>query len=74
LITEYIAIPLGSDYAKAKLEKMSNFLFYGPVGSGKTFMVRALANECDALLFDISASKMDEIGTSAGPDNKGAPL
>lgn len=53
---------------------MSNFLFYGPVGSGKTFMVRALANECDALLFDISASKMDEIGTSAGPDNKGAPL
>ncbi len=67
-------MPLGSNYAKSKLEKMQNFLFYGPVGSGKTLMVRALAHECDALLFDISASKMDEIGTSLGPEAKGAPL
>lgn len=54
LLSEYIAIPLGSAYAKEKLEKINYFMFYGPQGSGKTLAVRALANECNALVIDLS--------------------
>jgi AAA+ superfamily predicted ATPase len=40
---EYIAVPLGSEEAKAKLERSNYYLFYGPMGSGKSLMTRALA-------------------------------
>lgn len=54
MVCEYIGIPLGSEYAKKKLEKWSWFLFYGGMGTGKTFMIRALQKETNAVVFDIS--------------------
>lgn len=42
VLIESIAIPLGSSFAKERLEKNSWFLLYGPMGSGKTLAVRAL--------------------------------
>ena len=42
MVAEYVGIPLGSDEAKKKLEKWNWFLFYGPMGTGKTLMTRAL--------------------------------
>ena len=34
-------------------------MFHGPHGSGKTLMVRALANECDAMVVDISPQNIE---------------
>ncbi|KAL4506963.1 hypothetical protein ABPG72_001384 [Tetrahymena utriculariae] len=59
IIAEYIAFPLGSKYAKEKLDKMNYFFFMGPRGSGKTLAVRALAHECNAIILDISPSNVD---------------
>ena len=42
IVSEYVGIPLGSELAKKKLEKWGWFLFYGGMGSGKTFLIRAL--------------------------------
>ncbi|KRX02464.1 P-loop containing nucleoside triphosphate hydrolase [Pseudocohnilembus persalinus] len=53
-LAEQIGIPLGSQFAKEKLDRNFFYLFYGPRGSGKTLGVRALAEECRALLIDIS--------------------
>jgi AAA+ superfamily predicted ATPase len=58
LVAEYVGIPLGSDFAKQKLEKWNWFLFYGPMGTGKTLLTRALQNETRALLFDLSPNNV----------------
>lgn len=50
ILVELIGLPLGSPYVKNKLDKLHYFLFFGPHGSGKTLMVRALASETDSLL------------------------
>ena len=42
---------------------MSYFLFYGPQGTGKTLAVRALADECNALVVDISPSNIENKAT-----------
>ena len=54
IVSQYIGIPLGSSYAKQKLEKWSWFLFYGATGTGKTLLTRALQTETQAVLFDLS--------------------
>ena len=59
LVTEYIGIPLGSPYAKQALPQLTYLLFFGPLGCGKTMMVRALSTECDAIVFDLSPSILE---------------
>ena len=54
ILAEFIGLPLGSVYAREKLDKNFFFLFYGPLGTGKTLAVRALATECAAIILDIS--------------------
>ena len=47
--------PFGNKFVKEKLNKKEHsFLFYGPPGSGKTLMVRAIAHETRSLVFEIS--------------------
>lgn len=46
------------------------FLFFGPCGSGKTLMVRALANECNAVIFDISPYTLINCCTDKTSTNK----
>ena len=70
MITELIAIPLGSSYAKSKLEQQMYFLFFGPSGSGKTLMVRALAYECNAMIMDISPENLINRYTEKSATNK----
>ena len=54
-------MPLGSLFVRNKLEARNkvSFLFYGPSGTGKTLMVRALAHECDAIVLDLSPSNLE---------------
>ncbi len=58
-IAEYIAIPLGSPFAKEKLKKENFFLFYGAKGTGKSLVVRALAAQCNAIVIDISPNNLE---------------
>lgn len=55
-------MPLGSLYVRQKLDTKNkvSFLFYGPQGTGKTMMVRALAHECDAMVLDLSPMNIEE--------------
>lgn len=53
LCTEFIALPLGTGFNIDGANR--TFLFYGPQGTGKTMMVRAIATECRALFLDISS-------------------
>lgn len=61
IVSEYIGIPLGSTYAREKLAPVyKSFLFFGPQGSGKTMVVRALQSQCGALVLDLSPSNILE--------------
>lgn len=60
VIVENIAIPLGSQFAKDNLDKTNWFLFYGPMGTGKTLVVRSLHHQCNTILFDLSPSNIEE--------------
>lgn len=47
--------PFGNKFVKETLAKKEfSFLFYGPPGSGKTLMTRAIATETRSLVFDMS--------------------
>jgi ATP-dependent 26S proteasome regulatory subunit len=60
VLTELVAIPLGSQFVKERMEERMNwFLFYGPMGTGKTLAIRALANQCNALVIDLSVSNLE---------------
>lgn len=55
LVTEYIIFPLGSKLVRQRLpEHVRAFLFYGPAGTGKTLVVRAIAHETKSIVFDMS--------------------
>jgi len=41
-IAENVALPLGSEFLKDKLDRMNYFCFFGPHGAGKTLAIRAL--------------------------------
>jgi hypothetical protein len=52
VISEQIGCRLGGGFHQPG--KNRTYLFYGPQGSGKSLMVRALATECNAMVLDIS--------------------
>lgn len=60
LVTEYIVFPLGSALVRKRLpEHVRSFLFYGPTGTGKTQVVRAIAHETKSIVFDISPQNIE---------------
>jgi len=64
-VTEFIAIPLGSStvreyFANGDLPVNKSFLFFGPQGTGKTMIVRALQTQCNAIVFDLTPSNILE--------------
>jgi ATP-dependent 26S proteasome regulatory subunit len=59
-VTEYIIFPLGSALVKKLMpELVRSVLFYGPPGTGKTLLVRAIAHETNAIVFDLSPLAID---------------
>ena len=60
LVTEYIIFPLGSALVRNRIpEHVRSFLFYGPTGTGKTQIVRAIATETKSIVFDLSPCNID---------------
>ena len=60
LVTEYIIFPLGSLLVRQRFpEHVRSFLFYGPTGTGKTQVVRAIATETNSVVFDLSPLSID---------------
>lgn len=59
VLTEYVALPLGSPSLHQELEKNMFCLFYGPPGSGKTLCIRALATQCNAIVLDLTPSNIE---------------
>merc|ERR1711957_1031598 len=55
LVTEYVIFPLGSELIRKRHPAhCRSILFYGPEGTGKTLMVRAIASETRSIVFDLS--------------------
>ena len=55
LVTEYIIFPLGSKLVRQRHpDEVRSVLFYGPAGTGKTQVVRAIATDTRAVVYDIS--------------------
>ena len=60
LVTEYIIFPLGSALVRQRFpDFVRSFLFYGPSGTGKTMVVRAIAHETHSVVFDLSPVNID---------------
>jgi SpoVK/Ycf46/Vps4 family AAA+-type ATPase len=61
LVTEYIIFPLGSLLVRQRFpEFVRSFLFYGPTGTGKTQVVRAIAHETKSIVYDLSPMNIDK--------------
>lgn len=59
LVTEYIIFPLGSKLVRQRFpEWVRSFIMYGPQGTGKTMVVRAVVHETQSLLFDLSPANI----------------
>ena len=54
IVTEMCIFPLGSQLVKDRAELVKSVLFYGPPGSGKTLVARAVVHETASMLFDLS--------------------
>jgi hypothetical protein len=62
LVTEFVIFPLGSELIRKRHPNhVRSILFYGPNGTGKTMMVRAIATETKAICFDISPVQTQNI-------------
>jgi len=73
LVTEYIIFPLGSALCRARFPEMiRSVLFYGPSGTGKTQVVRAIATETRAVLYDLSPLSIEGVFNS--PKTEGDKL
>jgi hypothetical protein len=62
LVTEYIIFPLGSMMVRNRFPEMiRSFLFYGPAGTGKTQVVRAIATETRSIIYDLSPLSIEGV-------------
>ena len=54
-------MPLGSTHIRENLqdEKARSILLYGPKGCGKTSLVQAIANEVNAVVINLSPSRLN---------------
>lgn len=60
LVTEYIIFPLGSKLVRERIPEWTrSILFYGPTGTGKSQVVRAIATETKSMVFDLSPMNID---------------
>ena len=70
LVTEYIIFPLGSALVRKRFpEHVRSFLFYGPAGTGKTLVVRAIATETRSVVFDLSPLSIENCYVSDKRDS-----
>lgn len=53
-ITEYCILPFGIDPFTIPFPKITSLMLYGPVGSGKSHLVKAIATELGAQIFNLS--------------------
>ena len=62
VVTLHTIIPFASPYVREALAKKKKlpftYLFYGPSGGGKTLMVRAIATETRAIVFDLTLENL----------------
>ena len=71
LVTEYIIFPLGSGLVRRRFpEHVRTFLFYGPSGTGKSLMVRAIATETRSVVFDISPLSIEGVFCNERKDSE----
>ena len=71
LVTEYIIFPLGSALVRRRFpEHVRSFLFYGPAGTGKSLVVRAIASETRSVIFDISPLSIEGVFASDRKDSE----
>ena len=72
IVTEFIIFPLGSPLVRKRHpENVRSFLFYGPGGTGKTQLVRAIATETRAMIYDLSPYTIqDRYNTSKNEGEK----
>ena len=55
--------PYANKYVREMRKKKDfSYLFYGPQGSGKSLMVRAIASETRSLVFDYSPGPIVALG------------
>ena len=71
LVTEYIIFPLGSALVRKRFpEHVRSFLFYGPAGTGKTLVVRAIASETRSVVFDLSPLSIENVFANDNRDSE----
>jgi IQ and AAA domain-containing protein len=71
LVTEYVIFPLGSELVRLRFpEDISSFLFYGPAGTGKTLVVRAIVHETNSIFFDMSPINIENKYTGKKEEEK----
>jgi hypothetical protein len=65
-LTELFVLPQGSPFVKAHVPPRSALLLYGPRGTGKSALARAIAWESRAVWLDISPANLDrKLGSKA---------
>ena len=66
VLTETFVLPLGSVYVKEQAPLFNTLLLYGPHGTGKTLLSKAIAAETSACWFDLSPRNIErKLGTKA---------